>query len=448
MNFGGSNHRPKSDGGISAEKSPRSGGSLSSFFSSFFGGDSNNGSASMTISNNSVASSSKLSSSDKKSSPIVEENSPSGEESSYLDKSSEPSWHRTQYETMITADNVEASQLRDLSWRGVPQEFRPQAWQMMLGYLPTNKSRRIAAIAKKRNEYEDSIPVYFDQNVQSIEKTPQELELLRQIQVDLPRTSPELLFFHQKPLQRMMERILYIWSIRHPASGYVQGMNDLLTPLLLVATQPYLLQGGGNKQAIGVNGTSSRNRASEKSTGRVHSATDVLRFDIDKLDSTALIEIEADAYWKFTKLLDGVQDHYTFSQPGLQRMVLRLEDLMRRHCPSLNDHFESEGIQYMQFAFRWMNCFLLREVPLQCILRLWDTYFAEEQKGFENFHVNVCAVLLKTFEEKLIDMPFQDIIMFLQELPTQDWGEQEIDEILGQAYILSTLYDNAKLGDS
>ena len=31
-----------------------------------------------------------------------------------------------------------------------------------------------------------------------------------------------------------MERVLFIWAIRHPASGYVQGMNDLVTPFMLV----------------------------------------------------------------------------------------------------------------------------------------------------------------------------------------------------------------------
>lgn len=35
-------------------------------------------------------------------------------------------------------------------------------------------------------------------------------------------------------VQRAMERILYIWAIRHPASGYVQGINDLATPLYVV----------------------------------------------------------------------------------------------------------------------------------------------------------------------------------------------------------------------
>lgn len=51
-----------------------------------------------------------------------------------------------------------------------------------------------------------------------------------------------------------------------------------------------------------------------------------------------------------------------------------------------------------------MNCLLLRELPLKAILRLWDTYLSEETGGFENFHVYVCAVLLKTFKEKLMAM--------------------------------------------
>lgn len=278
----------------------------------------------------------------------------------------------------------------------------------MLGYQPTNKTRREQAIIRKRKEYCDSIPIYFD--VSEADRTTEERELLRQILVDLPRTSPNLPFFQQEPIQRMMERILYIWSIRHPASGYVQGMNDLLTPLLQIAMQPFV--------------------------------PDVLRCDVLALDTTLLSNVEADAYWSLTKLLDNIQDHYTFSQPGLQRMVLRLEDLMRRHSPKLDAHFVEEGIQYMQFAFRWMNCLLLRELPLRSILRLWDTYLAEERAGFENFHVYVCAVFLKMYEDKLLEMPFQEILMFLQELPTTEWGEEEIDPVLSQAFILSTCYSS------
>lgn len=46
--------------------------------------------------------------------------------------------------------------------------------------------------------------------------------------------------FQQTIVQEMFERILFIWAIRHPASGYVQGMNDLVTPFYIVFLQEYL----------------------------------------------------------------------------------------------------------------------------------------------------------------------------------------------------------------
>lgn len=313
------------------------------------------------------------------------------------------------FQAVLDAENVDLNALRKLSWNGVPTEFRAMVWQLLLGYLPTNKGRRETALARKRKEYVDSIPMYFD--VADNERTVQEGETLRQILVDLPRTNPGIPYFHQPAMQKAMERILYIWATRHPASGYVQGMNDLLTPLLIVNMCPYV--------------------------------DDVMRADIGALDPQTVLNVEADSYWCLTKLLDNIQDHYTSSQPGLQRMVLRLEDLITRIDQELHHHFEAESLQYMQFAFRWMNCLLLRELPLRAILRVWDTYLSEDRGGFENFHVYVCTVLLKTFKDKLMTMQFQDILMFLQEIPTSDWGEEEVEPILSQAFILSTLFEDS-----
>jgi hypothetical protein len=225
----------------------------------------------------------------------------------------------TQFETILNSENVDLAQLRKLSWNGVPNQYRSTVWQLLLGYMPTNRGRRDHAIARKRQEYADSIPVYF--NVSDADRTTQEGEILRQIKVDLPRTSPDTPFFQQKPVQEAMERILYMWAIRHPASGYVQGMNDLLTPLLYISMYPF--------------------------------AHDVMRCDVATLGPEAMMSVEADAYWCLTKLLDNIQDHYTFSQPGLQRMVLRLEDLIHRIDNELHQKFDSEGLQYMQFSFRW-----------------------------------------------------------------------------------------------
>lgn len=43
---------------------------------------------------------------------------------------------------------------------------------------------------------------------------------------------------------QLFERVLYIWAIRHPASGYVQGINDLITPFFVVFLTEYI--GTGN----------------------------------------------------------------------------------------------------------------------------------------------------------------------------------------------------------
>lgn len=45
-------------------------------------------------------------------------------------------------------------------------------------------------------------------------------------------------------------------------------------------------------------------------------------------------------------------------------------------CPAeqVHRHLEQHEVRYLQFAFRWMNNLLMREVPLRCTIRLWDTY--------------------------------------------------------------------------
>lgn len=40
--------------------------------------------------------------------------------------------------------------------------------------------------------------------------------------------------------------------------------------------------------------------------------------------------MEADCFGCLSKFLDGIQDHYTFAQPGIQQLVFRFKELVRR----------------------------------------------------------------------------------------------------------------------
>ncbi|XP_039391133.1 TBC1 domain family member 22B-like isoform X3 [Mauremys reevesii] len=112
---------------------------------------------------------------------------------------------------------------------------------------------------------------------------------------------------------------------------------------------------------------------------------DVENFDVTTLSQDVLRSIEADSFWCMSKLLDGIQDNYTFAQPGIQKKVKALEELVSRIDEQVHNHFRKYEVEYLQFAFRWMNNLLMRELPLRCTIRLWDTYqatsLAKETEG-------------------------------------------------------------------
>ncbi|CAI5514283.1 unnamed protein product [Closterium sp. Naga37s-1] len=234
----------------------------------------------------------------------------------------------------LSAPAVDLDALRELSWSGIPPNLRPTVWRLLLGYAPPNADRRETVLARKRQEYREWVPQYYD--IPNEDRSDDEIHTLRQISVDCPRTVPDVPFFQQTLMQTAIERVLYIWAIRHPASGYVQGINDLLTPFLTVFLSE-IFEG------------------------------DIDTWVVSKLSEDTLLQVEADSYWCLSKLLDGIQDHYTFAQPGIQRLVFRLKELVRRIDEPVSRHMEEHHLEFLQFAFRWFNCLLIREFPAHLV---------------------------------------------------------------------------------
>lgn len=61
-----------------------------------------------------------------------------------------------------------------------------------------------------------------------------------------------------------------------------------------------------------------------------NTATDPEQYDVGLLPPAALEALEADTFWCLSKLLDGIQDNYIFAQPGIQRQVRRMSELVSR----------------------------------------------------------------------------------------------------------------------
>ncbi|VAI19798.1 unnamed protein product [Triticum turgidum subsp. durum] len=277
------------------------------------------------------------------------------------------------------------------------------------GYAPPNADRREGVLTRKRLEYVECVSQYYD--IPDTERSDEEITMLRQIAVDCPRTVPDVTFFQDPQIQKSLERILYTWAIRHPASGYVQGINDLVTPFLIVFLSEHL---EGNMDT----------------------------WSMENLSLQDVSNIEADCYWCLSKFLDGMQDHYTFAQPGIQRLVFRLKELVHRIDEPLSKHIEEQGLEFLQFAFRWFNCLLIREVPFHLVTRLWDTYLAEGDY-LPDFLVYISASFLLTWSEKLQKLDFQEMVMFLQHLPTRNWAHHELEMVLSRAYMWHTMFKSS-----
>ena len=302
------------------------------------------------------------------------------------------------FERILSAQTIDKDLLKEASWNGIPKSHRPLVWKILLGYISGSKNRE-ASLLLKRQEYKDKVNHLFSTSVDH--------STLHQIKIDVPRTFSSVRLFSYKCIQDSLIRILYCWADRHPASSYVQGINDLVTPFFVVFLSEFV----NNPQTC-------------------------LENEIKQHD---LEIVEADSYWCLTKLIDNVQDNYTEGQPGIHRQINRLKTLMQRIDLPLYNHLESENVDYIQISFRWINCFLMRELSIQNIIRMWDTYLSEPA-GFSDFHVYVCASFLEKWSHDLAKKEFQDIVLFLQRVPTSNWTVKEIEVLLAEAFMWKSIF--------
>lgn len=154
---------------------------------------------------------------------------------------------------------------------------------------------------------------------------------------------------------------------------------------------------------------------------------------------------------------------------------------------SLDVHLSRNSVEYIQFAFRWMNNLLMREFPMRCVVRLWDSYlvrtvtwrqtdmhdhtpflfFFAVWKGWvchfpcvrlcssagslltanqsKQRFSGMCVLCTKWNGCALIwtVVPVQDIMVFLQNLPTAKWSNDDIELLLAEAFKLKFMFADA-----
>ena len=312
------------------------------------------------------------------------------------------------FDSIVAADVIDIDRLKEYAWGGIPDVHRSQAWQHLLGYLPLDASLRAASLKRKRSEYKHLTNAFFAGDHST--RTHEEREMIRQIRADVPRTNPTLPFFQDPRVRKCLERLLITWASRFLATSYVQGMNDLVAVLLLVFLKDHAKPLGG-----------------------------------DIISDEVIWMVEADCYWCFTNLIQRVQDRFTPKQIGLHDTINTLENVLKKADRELWRHFQETSVHMLHVATRWMICFLARELPLNATVRLWDTYFSDED-GFEGLHVYVCATLLHRERSELLLMNHDELLRRFSQGGLV-LSRLDVEEILAEAHIWKSTLDESELLD-
>ncbi|KAL8479484.1 hypothetical protein ACS0TY_026400 [Phlomoides rotata] len=148
---------------------------------------------------------------------------------------------------------------------------------------------------------------------------------LHRIVVDVVRTDSHLEFYEDKKNLARMSDILAVYAWVDPATGYCQGMSDLLSPFVVL-------------------------------------------FDDD-----------ADAFWCFEMLLRRMRENFKMEGPtGVMKQLQALWHILELTDKEMFSHLSHIGAESLHFAFRMLLVLFRRELSFNEALCMWEMIWAAD----------------------------------------------------------------------
>ncbi|KAI3668006.1 hypothetical protein L6452_43077 [Arctium lappa] len=253
-----------------------------------------------------------------------------------------------------------AGVLRRIQRGGIHPSIKGAVWEFLLGcYDPNSTSQEREDLRQKRREQyaswkeqckkiapivgsgkfvttplvnedgtpvEDSGVVLSKSDADSDKKAIRWLLSLHQIGLDVVRTDRPLVYYENEANQAKLWDVLAIYTWVDDDIGYVQGMNDICSPMVI------------------------------------------------------LLGEEADAFWCFEHAMRRVRENFRSdaTSMGVQAQLGILSQVMRVIDPKLHQHLEGlDGGEYL-FAIRMLMVLFRREFSFVDALYLWEVMWAME----------------------------------------------------------------------
>uniref|UniRef100_A0A8C8SDA5 TBC1 domain family member 15 n=1 Tax=Pelusios castaneus TaxID=367368 RepID=A0A8C8SDA5_9SAUR len=273
---------------------------------------------------------------------------------------------------------------------GLCHALRKEVWKFLLGYFPWHSTREERTNLQKRK-----IDEYFRMKLQwksvsdEQEKRNSRLRDYRNlIEKDVNRTDRTNKFYEgqNNPGLILLHDILMTYCMYDFDLGYVQGMSDLLSPILYV------------------------------------------------------MENEVDAFWCFVSYMDQMHENFEEQMQGMKTQLIQLSTLLRLLDSGFCSYLESQDSGYLYFCFRWLLIRFKREFSFQNILRLWEVMWTE--LPCQNFHLLICCAILESEKQQIMDKHygFNEILKHINELSMKI----DVEDVLCKAEAISMQMMNCK----
>ena len=334
----------------------------------------------------------------------------------------------------LGADHTQG--LRSLAWVGVPPHLRGGVWRLLCEVLPPTVARREEEHARRVAQYVAFVAWYGD------DKSGEGAEIEKQLALDLPRH--KMLLYHIPECVNALKRVLFVWCLRHPGVGYVQGMDDIAANFFcaylaeaveeVLSRQKYQDMGSEVGCTVFEDELLPLRVATAPVAGEDQFLRQLLWTSGGGLTEGLLERVEADTYWSAGKVLGWTQDHFVNGLEGVHAVGLRVTELLEAADPDLHGYLQGSGVMISQATFQWHHCLLCRELPPPHAMRLWDTYLAIGA-GFAEFHCYVSLAIIIYLKPLLLPReggggPTLDVLMDVLKSPCRLAGPREDPRVL------------------
>ncbi|NWZ37721.1 TBCD5 protein, partial [Brachypodius atriceps] len=340
-----------------------------------------------------------------------------------------------EWEELFVNNNYLATiRLKGINGQLRSSRFRSVCWKLFLDVLPQDRSQWIKTTSDLRTSYNKIKEIHItnprkagqqdliinnplSQDEGSLwNKFFQDKELRAMIEQDVTRTFPEMQYFQQENVRKILTDVLFCYARENEQLLYKQGMHELLAPIVFILHCDH--------QAF--------SHASEAAQPR------------QALHSIFLLNpeyLEHDAYAMFTRLMKTAEHWFStfehdsqkekdvvvtptpFARPqdlgpsiAIVAKVNQIQDhLLKKHDIELYMHLNRLEIAPQIYGLRWVRLLFGREFPLQDLLVVWDALFADSITL--NLVDYIFVAMLLYIRDALISSNYQTCLGLLMHYP-------------------------------